>query len=156
MFEGRCAERAESRGYHRLGAGLVRLGQTTAHGEPVHAGQHGHSFRGLGHGGPGGGRVRHAHRRRQDAHHEPAATQGRPRQQRTNLQGLPGLPPPSNNNHRPKIHQKNNLFKFFKSLFKTVKNEGFLALYKGFAPSYIRLAPWNIIVTQQTNKYTPN
>ncbi len=29
---------------------------------------------------------------------------------------------------------------------KTVKTEGALALYKGFLPLYIRLAPWNIIV----------
>lgn len=28
---------------------------------------------------------------------------------------------------------------------KTVKNEGFMALYKGFIPSYVRLGPWNIV-----------
>ena len=28
---------------------------------------------------------------------------------------------------------------------KTVKNEGFLALYKGFIPVWLRLAPWQII-----------
>ncbi|CAH1795245.1 unnamed protein product, partial [Owenia fusiformis] len=30
-------------------------------------------------------------------------------------------------------------------LLKTVRNEGFLALYKGFLPSYARLAPWYLI-----------
>ncbi|CAF0826429.1 unnamed protein product [Brachionus calyciflorus] len=30
-------------------------------------------------------------------------------------------------------------------LLKTVKSEGPLALYRGFIPSYLRLAPWNII-----------
>lgn len=28
---------------------------------------------------------------------------------------------------------------------KTIKNEGFLALYKGFFPSWLRLGPWNIV-----------
>lgn len=28
---------------------------------------------------------------------------------------------------------------------KTVRNEGFLALYKGFVPSYTRLAPWQFV-----------
>jgi len=30
-------------------------------------------------------------------------------------------------------------------LVKTVKNEGFLALYKGFIPCYIRMGPWSLI-----------
>lgn len=29
-------------------------------------------------------------------------------------------------------------------LFKTVENEGFLALYKGFLPVWIRMAPWSL------------
>lgn len=28
---------------------------------------------------------------------------------------------------------------------KTIKNEGLLALYKGFIPVWLRLAPWQII-----------
>ena len=28
---------------------------------------------------------------------------------------------------------------------KTIRNEGFTALYKGFLPSYLRIAPFNII-----------
>ncbi|KAK9510834.1 hypothetical protein O3M35_005534 [Rhynocoris fuscipes] len=28
---------------------------------------------------------------------------------------------------------------------QTVKNEGFLALYKGFVPTWVRMGPWNII-----------
>lgn len=28
---------------------------------------------------------------------------------------------------------------------QTVKNEGFLALYKGFIPTLFRMGPWNII-----------
>ena len=31
--------------------------------------------------------------------------------------------------------------------FQTVKTEGPLALYKGIVPSYLRLGPWNIIVS---------
>lgn len=30
-------------------------------------------------------------------------------------------------------------------LMQTVKSEGFLALYKGFIPTWVRLGPWNII-----------
>lgn len=30
-------------------------------------------------------------------------------------------------------------------LSQTVKNEGFLALYKGFIPTWFRMGPWNII-----------
>lgn len=29
-------------------------------------------------------------------------------------------------------------------LFKTVENEGVLALYKGFLPVWIRMAPWSL------------
>lgn len=29
-------------------------------------------------------------------------------------------------------------------LFKTVENEGFWALYKGFLPVWIRMAPWSL------------
>ena len=28
---------------------------------------------------------------------------------------------------------------------KTVQNEGFFALYKGFCPIWLRLAPWQVI-----------
>lgn len=28
---------------------------------------------------------------------------------------------------------------------QTVRNEGFLALYKGFIPTWVRMGPWNII-----------
>lgn len=31
--------------------------------------------------------------------------------------------------------------------FQTVKTEGPMALYKGIVPSYLRLGPWNIIVS---------
>lgn len=31
--------------------------------------------------------------------------------------------------------------------FQTWKNEGFFALYKGFWPNWLRLGPWNIIVS---------
>lgn len=30
-------------------------------------------------------------------------------------------------------------------LVQTVKTEGFMALYKGFIPTWVRLGPWNII-----------
>lgn len=33
------------------------------------------------------------------------------------------------------------------SLFQTVKSEGPRALYKGFCPTWVRLGPWNIIVS---------
>jgi len=29
-------------------------------------------------------------------------------------------------------------------LFKTIENEGFFALYKGFLPVWIRMAPWSL------------
>ncbi|KAI6078386.1 Brain mitochondrial carrier protein 1 [Aix galericulata] len=32
-------------------------------------------------------------------------------------------------------------------LVKTWKSEGFFALYKGFWPNWLRLGPWNIIVS---------
>lgn len=28
---------------------------------------------------------------------------------------------------------------------QTVRNEGLLALYKGFVPTWVRMGPWNII-----------
>ncbi|MBZ3876212.1 Kidney mitochondrial carrier protein 1 [Sciurus carolinensis] len=34
-----------------------------------------------------------------------------------------------------------------RGLWKTWKNEGFFALYKGFWPNWLRLGPWNIIVS---------
>lgn len=34
-------------------------------------------------------------------------------------------------------------------LMQTWKNEGFFALYKGFWPNWLRLGPWNIIVSFQ-------
>ncbi|CAL8107520.1 unnamed protein product [Calicophoron daubneyi] len=33
----------------------------------------------------------------------------------------------------------------FDCFFRTVKNEGVFALYKGFIPNWIRLGPWNIV-----------
>lgn len=32
-------------------------------------------------------------------------------------------------------------------VMQTWKNEGFFALYKGFWPNWLRLGPWNIIVS---------
>lgn len=32
-------------------------------------------------------------------------------------------------------------------LVQTVKTEGVMALYKGFIPNWLRLGPWNIIVS---------
>ena len=40
------------------------------------------------------------------------------------------------------------LDKFCFLMKKTVKTEGFMALYKGFWPSYLRLGPWNVIVNK--------
>ncbi|XP_029460806.1 brain mitochondrial carrier protein 1 [Rhinatrema bivittatum] len=42
-------------------------------------------------------------------------------------------------------------------LLKTWKNEGFLALYKGFWPNWLRLGPWNIIffITYEQLKRIP-
>ena len=34
----------------------------------------------------------------------------------------------------------------FDCITKTVRNEGVLALYKGFLPSYLRIGPWTMIV----------
>lgn len=39
----------------------------------------------------------------------------------------------------------------------TVRNEGFLALYRGFVPSFMRMGPWNVIfflVYEQLKKKT--
>ena len=33
---------------------------------------------------------------------------------------------------------------------QTVRTEGFMALYKGFIPIWVRLGPWNIIVSFET------
>ena len=41
-------------------------------------------------------------------------------------------------------------------LLQTVRNEGFLALYKGFIPTWVRMGPWNIIffiTYEQLKKY---
>lgn len=35
-------------------------------------------------------------------------------------------------------------------VMQTWKNEGFFALYKGFWPNWLRLGPWNIIVSFKT------
>ncbi|CAF0864518.1 unnamed protein product [Didymodactylos carnosus] len=43
-------------------------------------------------------------------------------------------------------------------LTKTVKNEGFFALYKGFVPNWLRLGPWNVvffIAYEQLKKINP-
>lgn len=31
-------------------------------------------------------------------------------------------------------------------LSKTIRREGWSALYKGFVPNYMRLGPWNVVV----------
>lgn len=36
-------------------------------------------------------------------------------------------------------------------VMQTWKNEGFFALYKGFWPNWLRLGPWNIIVSFKTH-----
>jgi hypothetical protein len=33
-------------------------------------------------------------------------------------------------------------------LSKTIRMEGWSALYKGFVPNYMRLGPWNVVVWQ--------
>ena len=38
-------------------------------------------------------------------------------------------------------------FVSFHFFFQTAKTEGFFALYKGFIPTFVRLGPWNIIVS---------
>lgn len=38
-------------------------------------------------------------------------------------------------------------------LMQTWRNEGFFALYKGFWPNWLRLGPWNIIVSFKTGLY---
>ena len=35
-------------------------------------------------------------------------------------------------------------------VMQTWRNEGFFALYKGFWPNWLRLGPWNIIVSFQS------
>lgn len=40
----------------------------------------------------------------------------------------------------------------FVFLFQTWRSEGFMALYKGFFPNWLRLGPWNIIVSFQPSK----
>ncbi|ESO92887.1 hypothetical protein LOTGIDRAFT_162365 [Lottia gigantea] len=47
----------------------------------------------------------------------------------------------------PKIYTSS-----FDCFVKTIKTEGFLALYKGFIPTWVRLGPWNIIVSLNKNK----
>ena len=39
-------------------------------------------------------------------------------------------------------------FKFLPCFFfKTLRTEGFFALYRGFIPNFVRLCPWNIVVS---------
>jgi len=57
-----------------------------------------------------------------------------------------------------KVNKLQNFLNFFhKEIYlfylKTIRTEGVVALYKGFLPSYIRLAPWNIIVNFQIYFY---
>lgn len=47
------------------------------------------------------------------------------------------LSPPST------LHSAFNVFVFL----QTWRHEGFMALYKGFFPNWLRLGPWNIIVS---------
>lgn len=51
--------------------------------------------------------------------------------------------------NQSKLVDNQNSDKIYKGsidcMLKTVRNEGFFALYKGFLPSYLRLGPWNII-----------
>ncbi|RDD47652.1 Kidney mitochondrial carrier protein 1 [Trichoplax sp. H2] len=35
----------------------------------------------------------------------------------------------------------------FHCLYQTIRGEGILALYKGFVPSFLRVGPWNVIVS---------
>lgn len=49
------------------------------------------------------------------------------------------------------LKNKENFNKIYKGsidcIIQTIKYEGFFALYKGFLASFLRLAPWNIIVS---------
>ncbi|XP_067928148.1 mitochondrial uncoupling protein 4-like [Watersipora subatra] len=47
---------------------------------------------------------------------------------------------PHDENGRPLVYRSS-----VACLVKTVKNEGFFALYKGFLPSYIRMGPWSLL-----------
>lgn len=52
-------------------------------------------------------------------------------------------------------HLVNFYFKglfFILLLFQTLRTEGFLALYRGFIPNFVRLCPWNIVVSLFRNK----
>lgn len=53
-------------------------------------------------------------------------------------------------------NQNGNLYKgVFDCLFKTIKTEGFFAIYKGFAPHLARILPHTILtlsLAEQTNK----
>lgn len=53
-------------------------------------------------------------------------------------------------------NQNGNLYKgVFDCLYKTVKTEGFFAIYKGFAPHLARILPHTILtlsLAEQTNK----
>lgn len=39
------------------------------------------------------------------------------------------------------------IYEIYQCFFQTVKTEGPCALYKGFCPTWVRLGPWNIIVS---------
>ena len=38
-------------------------------------------------------------------------------------------------------------YNFFLLYLQTVRTEGVMAMYKGFVPTWVRLGPWNIIVS---------
>ncbi|CAG9567618.1 unnamed protein product [Danaus chrysippus] len=53
------------------------------------------------------------------------------------------------NQRKVKNASSNSQVKIYKGtvdcLVQTIRNEGFLALYKGFVPTWLRMGPWNII-----------
>lgn len=46
------------------------------------------------------------------------------------------------------MHKKNTHVDLYNGVIdcyiKIIRNEGFFSLYKGFLPSYIRMAPWSL------------